>query len=52
MVMKKVLLSSMIMLVLTTSTASAAYKEVSCGTDKAFSENSCTQCFGGDPKSE
>lgn len=49
--MKKVLLSSMIVLALV-STASAGYSEVSCGTDSVFAENSCTQCFDGGVKAE
>jgi len=50
--MKKVLLSSIVLLALVTSTASAEYKEVSCSTDSVFAENSCTQCFDGWTKND
>ena len=44
--MKKVLLSTIALLAVTTvSSVSAAYNEVSCGTDEAFSAYSCVQCF-------
>jgi LPXTG-motif cell wall-anchored protein len=49
--MKKILLSSVILLSLITSSVSAWYEEIACDA-LVFSENSCTQCFDGWVKSE
>ncbi len=50
--MKKILLSSIILLSISISSSFAEYKEISCSSDWVFSENSCVQCFDGWIKSE
>lgn len=51
---KKVLASSVLIASLVNASLVSAdtYNEIACSTDKAFSENSCNQCFEGGSKSE
>ena len=51
---KKIVASAIVLssIVSYSVTNADTYKEISCSTDKVFSENSCDQCFEGWEKSE